>query len=74
MSIISHSPSVRQSARAAVMTYLANYDLKKKLGRVIDLYLAQLGYEEESGRLVAAEAVRTIITTLGKFNMYRIIV
>lgn len=66
MSIQAHSAQVRQSAKAAVMTYVANYELKKKLGRVIDVYVAQLGYEVETGRLMAADALKSIITTLGR--------
>ena len=69
MSITSNSSTVRQSAKAAVITYVGNYDLKKKLGRVIDLYLAQLGYEVEAGRLMAADAIKSIITTLGMENI-----
>ena len=65
MSIQSHSQQVRQSAKMAVITYVANYDLKKKLGRVLDVYTAQLSYEVEVGRLMAADAIRSIIITLG---------
>ena len=66
MSIQSHSQQVRQSAKMAVVTYIANYDLKKKLGRILDVYTAQLSYEVEVGRLMAADAIRSIIITIGK--------
>jgi len=65
MSIQANTNQIRQSAKSAVITYLANYDVKKKLSQIIDLYLAQLGYELETGRLMAADAIKSIITALG---------
>jgi len=66
MSIQSHSSQVRQSARAAITTYVANYDLKKKLNKLVDTYVAQLDYAVETGRLVAAESLKSIISIIGQ--------
>ena len=49
-----------------MISYVANYELKKKLGNVIDLYVAQLGYEVEAGRLIAADAIKSIIIAKSK--------
>jgi hypothetical protein len=53
---------MRQCAKTALLTYIANYELKKKLSLILDFYVSQLNYEQESGRLTAAEIIRSIIT------------
>ena len=65
MSIQSHSTQVRQAAKSAVVSYVSNYELKKKAGTIIDLYVAQLGYQVETGRLMAADTLKSIISTMG---------
>jgi len=64
LSIQSNSGQVRQAARSTVISYVSNYNLKKKLGKVIDLYCSQLGYEMESGRLSASESLRSILSVI----------
>ena len=55
LSIQSTNVQTRQAARSTVISYVKNYNLKKKLPRVLDMFTAQLGYEHEFGRLSAAE-------------------
>merc|ERR1712013_967444 len=64
LSIQSSSAQTRQAARSTVISYVANYNLKKKLGKLIDLYCSQLNYEMESGRLSASESISSILTGL----------
>jgi len=64
LSIQSNSAQTRQAARSTVISYVANYNLKKKLGKLIDLYCSQLNYEMESGRLSASESISSILTGL----------
>jgi len=64
LSIQSNSAQTRQAASSTVMSYAANYNLKKKLGKLIDLYCSQLNYELESGRLSASESLRSLISVL----------
>ena len=52
---------MRQCAKTAVLTYIANYDLKKKLAAILDFYVGQLAYDLESGRLMAADCLRAVI-------------
>ena len=66
LSVQSNSGQTRTAARSVVVAYVANYDLKKKLGRLLDLYAGQLGYEMVSGRLAAAETLRSLIQTFGE--------
>jgi U3 small nucleolar RNA-associated protein 20 len=54
---------MRQSAKAALLAYITNYELKKKLANVLDFFVGQLGYELESGRLMAADCLRAIFNT-----------
>jgi len=64
LSIQSNSAQTRQAARSTVISYVSNYNLKKKLGKLIDLYCSQLGYELESGRLSASESIRSVLSVL----------
>jgi len=64
LSIQSNSAQTRQAARSTVMSYVSNYNLKKKLGKLIDLYCSQLNYEIESGRLSASESISSILSAL----------
>eukprot|EP00092_Neocalanus_flemingeri_P037576 GFUD01040911.1.p1 GENE.GFUD01040911.1~~GFUD01040911.1.p1 ORF type:complete len:2557 (+),score=666.17 GFUD01040911.1:40-7710(+) len=64
LSIQSNSSQTRQAARSTVISYVSNYNLKKKLGKMIDLYCSQLNYEMESGRLSASESLRSVISVL----------
>jgi len=48
-----------------IMAYVTNYNLKKKLAKVLDFFANQLSYEMESGRLSAAETLRSLISSLG---------
>ena len=65
LSVQSTSGQTRQAARATVLTYVKNYNLKKKLARLLDLYTAQLGYEHEYGRLSAAESIKLLVGAMG---------
>jgi len=52
---------MRQCAKSAILTYIANYNLKKKLAAILDFYVSQLAYDLESGRLMASDCLRAII-------------
>ena len=65
LSIQSTNIQTRQAARSTVVNYVKNYNLKKKLVKILELYCAQLGYEHEFGRLSAAESLKLLITNIG---------
>merc|ERR1719474_1110955 len=65
LSVQSTNVQTRQAARSTVITYVKNYNLKKKLAKIIDLFCAQLGYENEFGRLSAAEGLKLLFGVIG---------
>jgi len=64
LSIQSSSDQTRQAAKSTVITYISNYNLKKKFGKLIDVYCSQLNYELEYGRLSAADTLSSIISAV----------
>merc|ERR1719228_1088457 len=66
LSVQSDSVQTRTTARSVVTSYVANYSLKKKLGKLVDMYAGQLTYEVVSGRVAAAESLKVLMTTVGK--------
>eukprot|EP00731_Ephydatia_muelleri_P001007 Em0001g1007a len=50
LSITSDSDGVRSQCRQAVMQFLLDYPLGKKLQTYLELYIKNLGYAEQSGR------------------------
>jgi U3 small nucleolar RNA-associated protein 20 len=65
LSVQHSSGQTRAAARGVVVAYVANYSLKKKLGKLLDLCAGQLGYQQVSGRLAAAELLRSLVSTVG---------
>jgi len=66
LSVQSDSVQTRTTARSVVTSYVANYSLKKKLGKLVDMYAGQLTYEVVSGRVAAAESLKVLMATVGK--------
>ena len=66
LSVQSDSAQTRSTARSVVTSYVANYSLKKKLGKLVDMYAGQLTYEVVSGRVAAAESLKVLMSTVGR--------
>ena len=69
LSIQSTNVQTRQAARSTVISYVKNYNLKKKLQKVLDIFCAQLGYEHEFGRLSASDGLKGLIGVIGTDKM-----
>ena len=69
LSVQSTSGQTRAAARSTVVSYVTNYNLKKKLGKLLELYAGQLGYELVFGRLAAAESLRSLVPVLGSASL-----
>ena len=65
LSVRHDSGQTRAAARAIVTAYVANYALKKKLGKLLDVYAGQLGYEAAAGRAAAALALGGLVVAVG---------
>lgn len=63
LSITSEQTHVRLQARLVFHQYLMDYPLRKKMVKFVSFYVAQLNYEEQSGRESAIQMIQSIINS-----------
>jgi len=56
---------IAQQVRSSLMSYMTKYEIKEKLGDILDFFVAQLKFQEEFGRLSAAQTLGLIFSSLG---------
>ncbi|XP_065909347.1 small subunit processome component 20 homolog isoform X2 [Dysidea avara] len=72
LSITSESDSVQLQCRKAVLQFLLDYKLKKKLQSYLDLFISNLNFEVQSGRESVLEMLSVIFAKFPKITLCKL--
>jgi hypothetical protein len=71
LSVTSDSDTTRQQCRQAVVHYIMDYPLGKKLKRILDFYVCNLSYDDQNGRESVIEFFSLIFTKFPDLLIHR---
>ena len=54
--------------RSSLLSYIGKYELNEKLGDILDFFVAQLKYDQDSGRIAAGLTLSLIFKSQGNFG------